>query len=104
MKTLLAAEDRRKKGVRYKHFLLKESEKTNQYKVGEELKSKNGIETSEKRKNGNRKKRNGSLYLVMQERYKNDQRNREWQKTKNKQKWQRLEKIDKNGCENVGGS
>ena len=40
--------------------------------------TKNGKEGSKKSKNGYRKKINGSLYLFIQERNKNDKRNGEW--------------------------
>ena len=44
--------------------------------------TKNGKDMSQKRENGYRKKKNSGLFLLMEERNKNDKMNGEWQERK----------------------
>ena len=50
---------------------------------------------AKKRKNGYRKKINGSLYIVMAETNENDKRNGEWKERKEQPKWQGVEEKEK---------
>ena len=58
--------------------------------------TKNDKENSQKSKNGYRKKKNGSLYLLMEERNENDKRNGEWQEWKKQPKTVRTTAKGKN--------
>ena len=64
--------------------------------------TKNGKETSQKSENGYRKKKNGSLYLLMEESNKYDKSNGEWQERKEQPTMVRTRA--KNGHKEVGGS
>ena len=65
--------------------------------------TENGKEVSKNRENGFRKEINGSLYLFMEERNENNERNRELQERKEQLKMARARGKGKNAHEDIGG-